>query len=55
MSRRIVIVLLGLGVGCIVAGLAVWHPAAGLVGAGIAILGLVTFDPDHAGKLRWPR
>lgn len=52
--RLFVLALLLAGVGSIVAGLALWHPAAGLVGAGVAVLAGLTFDPAAAGKLRWP-
>jgi hypothetical protein len=54
-DRLLVAALLLVGVGSIVAGLALVHPAAGLVAFGVATLGAVTFDPAGAGKLRWPR
>jgi hypothetical protein len=54
-DRLLVAALLFVGIGSIVAGLALVHPAAGLVAFGVATLGALTFDPAEARRLRWPR
>lgn len=54
-DRLLVAALAVVGVVCIVAGIAIWHPAAGLVATGAAILAILTFDPDQVRRLRWPR
>lgn len=54
-DRLLVLALLLAGVGSIVAGLALWHPSAGLVALGVAILAGLTFDPAEIRRLRWPR
>lgn len=39
----------------IVAGIALIFPPAALIAAGVALIGLLTFDPTHARRLTWPR
>jgi hypothetical protein len=43
------------GLLCVVAGVALIYPPAGLVVAGLAILASLTFDPAAARRLTWPR
>lgn len=54
-QRLTVYGLLLTAVACIVGGLALIYLPAGLIGAGLAILGLLTFDTTRAGRLTWPR
>jgi hypothetical protein len=56
MTRRIAtFALLGLGAAMIVVGLALIFPPAGLVAAGALVVAVVTFDPERASRLTWPR
>jgi hypothetical protein len=53
--RLVAIAAITAGIGLVVLGALLWFPPAGLVAAGLALLGSVTFDPSKAGSLRWPR
>ncbi|MCC6619481.1 MAG: hypothetical protein IT341_10645 [Chloroflexi bacterium] len=39
----------------IIAGIALIYPPAAFIASGLAILAAVTFDPNRAGRLTWPR
>lgn len=41
--------------GCIVAGIALIYPPAGLIATGVALIAALTFDPSAARKVTWPR
>lgn len=43
------------GVLLVVLGIFLFYAPAGIVAAGLALLGAVTFDPESARRLRWPR
>ena len=54
--RRVLVVALVLtGLGCVVAGVALIYPPAGLIATGIALFAALTFDPAAARKVTWPR
>lgn len=55
-ARRILVRLMILaGAACVLIGVAlVFVPAAWIV-AGLGVFALLTFDPDRAGRLTWPR
>lgn len=39
----------------IVVGIALIYPPAGMVAAGVALLALLTFNPNKVGRVTWPR
>lgn len=40
---------------CIVGGIALIFPPAGMIATGVALLAALTFDPTAVRKLTWPR
>lgn len=57
MRRRVILTgaLGGGGLGCIILGIALIYPPAAVIAVGVALLALLTFDPDAARRLTWPR
>jgi len=47
--------LLGAGVGLVLWGVGLIYPPAAVIGAGLAVVAAVTFDPAKRGRLQWPR
>lgn len=54
-QRLVALALAILAMVLIVGGIFLIYPPAGMVAAGLALLGLLTFDPSHARRLTWPR
>jgi hypothetical protein len=54
--RRIAALLVPVtGLGLVVIGIFLVYPPAGVIAAGLAILGASTFDPARAARITWPR
>ena len=55
-SRLVSVVALAFGgIVFILLGLALIYPPAALIGIGLALFGVLTFDRDRASRLTWPR
>jgi hypothetical protein len=55
LGRHVPFIALTLSAVLIVVGLALIYVPAAIVAAGIALFGLVTFDPERVSRLTWPR
>lgn len=53
--KLLTVALIVVALGCIVGGLALIYPPAGLIATGVAILLAVTFDPASVRRVTWPR
>lgn len=55
-SRRAVsLAVLVAGLTLIVGGIALISLPLGMIAAGVALIGVLTFDPVKAGRVTWPR
>lgn len=57
-TRGVIVVMLALGlaaVALIVAGISMIFLPAGLIASGLALFGILTFNPATVRKLTWPR
>lgn len=55
-ARRILVRLLILaGAACVITGVALVFAPAAFIVAGAGVFALLTFDPDRAGRMTWPR
>lgn len=54
-ARAFVPAIAVFGLACIVGGVALVYPPAGLVALGVVLLGAITFDPTAVRRLTWPR
>jgi hypothetical protein len=55
LPRALMVLLALLAVALIDAGIASIFPPAGLIAAGVSLLGILTFNPAHVRKVTWPR
>lgn len=53
--KRVALPLLVTALALIVAGIAMLSIPLAFISSGLALLGVVTFDPTRAGRLTWPR
>jgi hypothetical protein len=55
LRRSLLLLMVLAGVVLVVAGIALIYPPAGVIAAGLALFGILTFNPSAARRLIWPR